>query len=93
MTDERDPTDTDIEVILRGARADAWSALWSGLDELEAEDEHMTWGGGEQVDTTVVDGVERPVLQMPYAVYGPATERTLHALYELGAIVPFNWPD
>lgn len=93
MTDERDPTDDDIESILRGAPADAWSVLWSAVDELEAEDEHMTWNGGQQVDTTVVDGAERPVIQMPYAIYSAAAERTIQALFALGALVPFNWPD
>jgi hypothetical protein len=52
----------------------------------------MTWGGGEQVDTTVIDGVERPVFQMPYAIYSEEVERLLAALGGLGAIVPFNWP-
>lgn len=51
----------------------------------------MTWGGGDQVDTTVIDGVERPVIQMPYAIYSEPVERLLAALRGLGAVVPFNW--
>ncbi|HSH60999.1 MAG TPA: DUF6508 domain-containing protein [Acidimicrobiales bacterium] len=93
MTDEHDPTDADIEALMRRAPADAWAALWSAVDELEHEDEHMTWGGGQQVDTTIVDGVERPVIQMPYAIYSTASERVVRSLYEVGAVVPFNWPD
>lgn len=30
---------------------------------------------------------------MPCAVYSEATERLLQALYGIGAIVPFNWPN
>lgn len=93
MTGERDLTDSDIEAILRRAQPEAWAALWSAVDALQAEHEHMTWAGGKQVDTTVVEGVERPVFQMPYAVYSPATERVVRALYDLEAIVPFNWPE
>lgn len=92
-TDEADPTDADIEALLRRAPADTWVALWSAVDELEREDEHMTWGGGQQIDTTIVDRVERPVLQMPYAIYSSAAEHLVQALYEVGAVVPFNWPD
>src|SRR5262245_57260234 len=94
MPETHDPTDADIEARLRAAPASAWSALWSaGADlELEREDEHMTWGGGQQVDTTVVDGVERPVIHLPYAVYSRATERVVGALYDVGAVVPFDWP-
>lgn len=91
MTDERDPTDADIEGLLRRAPAYAWATLWSAVDDLQHEDEHMTWKGGEQVGTTVIDGVERPVIQMPYAIYSRATERVVQALYEVGAVVPFNW--
>ena len=95
MSGDRQPTDADIESILRAATADAWSELGAAAAELEAEDEgeHMTWDGGQQTATTVVDGVERPVIQMPYAVYSPAVDRTLRALAGLGAIVPFRWPE
>lgn len=93
MTDERDPTDAEIEALLHGASAEAWAALWSAVDELDGEAEHTTWGGGDQIDTTVVDGVERPVVQMPYAIYSGATERVIKGMYEAGVIVPFNWPE
>src|SRR5262245_38491819 len=92
MPEDHDPTDADIDARLRAAPAAAWPVLWSAVDDLEREGEHMTWGGGEQVDTTMVDGVERPVIQMPYAVYSRATQRVVQALYEVGAVVPFDWP-
>lgn len=94
MTDDAsDPSDHDIEQILQRATVQQWDSLWAAVDAVEREAEHLTWGGGQQVDTTLVDGVERPVFQMPYAVYSEATERLLQALYGIGAIVPFNWPD
>ena len=88
-----DLTDDDIEARLRAAPPEAWAALWSAVDELAAEDggEHTRWGGGEAIGTTVVDGVEQPVIQMPYAINSEATERVVQALYGLGAIVPFDW--
>lgn len=92
MTDDSDPTDADIELILSGAGANAWSALWAAVTKIEAVDERTTWSGGQQIDTTLVDGVERPVIQMPYAIYSEGTDRAIEALYELGAIVPFDWP-
>jgi hypothetical protein len=95
MPDKPDPTDPEIEALLRRAPADAWAELWSAVGALDAEGdaEHMTWGGGQQVDTTIEDGVERPVFHVPYAVYSAATDRVVQALYRLGAIVPFNWPE
>jgi hypothetical protein len=92
VVEAREPSDADIEELLRRAPSERWASLGSAVDALEEEPEHMTWGGGEQVDTTVVDGVERPVIQMPYAIYSEATERMLAALGNLGVIVPFNWP-
>ena len=65
MPDERDPSDAEIEERLRRTPPDAWASLWLAVAALEQESEHMTWGGGQQVDTTVVDGVERPVIQVP----------------------------
>jgi hypothetical protein len=90
---ETDPTDQEIEGLLQGASQYRWVALWAAVDQVEAETEHVTWGGGQQVDTTVVDGVERPLLQMPYAIFSDALERLIRSLYELGVIVSFNWPD
>src|SRR5688500_17843882 len=91
--DVHDPSDHDIELILQRATVQQWDSLWAAVDAVEREAEHLTWGGGQQVDTTLVDGVERPVFQMPYAVYSEATEQLLRAIGGVGAIVPFNWPD
>lgn len=91
--DEPDPSDNDIELILQRATVKQWDSLWAAVDAIEREPEHLTWHGGEQVDTMLIDGVERPVFQTPYAVYSEATERLLQAIYGTGAIVPFNWPD
>jgi hypothetical protein len=87
-----EPTDTEIEARLRGAPIEAWTALWLAVDELEHEAEHLTWGGGQQVGTTVDDGVERQIFQMPYAIYSAATIRVVERLYDVGAVVPFDWP-
>lgn len=84
-------TDDEIVANLRRAPVAAWASLWSAVAELESEDVHMTWGGGQQVGTTVVNGVERPVTQMPYAIYTEATNRVIQSLYALGAIARFNW--
>jgi Family of unknown function (DUF6508) len=86
-------TDEEIEARLRAAPAEAWAELWAAVDALAGEEQHLRWGGGEPVGTTVVDGEERPVIQMPYAIYGEATERVLRAIGRAGLIVPFDWPD
>jgi hypothetical protein len=89
---ERDRSDHEIEALLLPASRDRWDALWEAVDELEQETQHVRRGGGVQVDTTVVDGVERPVIQMPYAIYSDATQLVIRGLDEVGAIVPFDWP-
>jgi O-acetyl-ADP-ribose deacetylase len=88
-----DPTDVEIDAILFAAPVERWRDLWAAVEDLETESQHVRWGGGQQVDTTTVDGVEPPMFQMPYAVYSDAVNHTVQALYDLDAIVPFNWPD
>jgi hypothetical protein len=88
-----EPSDHDIELQLRRAPTDRWTSLWTAVDEFDWEAEHVTWGGGQQVETTVVDGVERPVFQMPYAIYSDAAQSVLRGLSGIGAVVPFSWPD
>lgn len=88
-----DPTDAAIEEILRAAPVDRWQALWTAVDALLAEEEHAVCGGGVQVDTTVVDAKERPVFQTPYVVYSDPVNRVVEGLYDIEAIVPFNWPE
>ncbi len=68
-----DPSDWAIEDLLRRRPEDRWAALWAAVDEVEQEGEHTTWAGGQQVGTTVVGGVERPTIQMPYTIYSAAT--------------------
>ncbi len=87
-----DPTNAAIEATLRAAPPERWRDLWAAVDELAGHSEHVRWGGGEQVDTTVVEGVERPVVTVPYAVYSDAVHRTIQSLYALGAVVAFDWP-
>lgn len=92
MSEHRGPTDAEIEDHLRRAPKDRWPALWAAIDDVEHEDEHTTWGGGQPVGTTIVDGVEHPVVEMPYAIHSDATQRMLRALYDLNVLVPFRWP-
>lgn len=56
-----------------------------------AEQTHATWAGGDLVGTVMVDGVERPVIQMPYPAYSEPMERLLELIDELGLVVPFDW--
>jgi hypothetical protein len=88
-----DPSDDDIEANLRAGAVDAWQNLWRAFDRFEREVEHGRWEGGQQIDATVVDGVERPVYQMPYVRYSDAVEAIVRALYDAGAVVPFAWHD
>lgn len=86
--------DTPDEVFVAALEAVApqqWAALWEAVDAVAAEAEHATWAGGEVVRTTIVDGVERPVRQMPYPVYSEAVERLRSLVGELGLVVVFDW--
>lgn len=85
MGDE--PTDATIEEILRATSPERWEALWVATDAVLAEEEHVTWGGGE---TTMLDAEGRPLIEWPYAIYSDAVERMRTCLDEVGAIVPFN---
>jgi hypothetical protein len=88
MSDE-DPPDAVFVAALRAVPDDHWDQLWRAYAEVSNETNHLTWGGG-QVDVQIVDGVERPVMHMPYAIYSDAVERLRSAL---GALtVPFAWP-
>lgn len=70
-----------------------WSDLWEALDAVVAETTHATWAGGQVVDTVLVDGVEKPVTQVPYPVYSDAVERLRSLVGQLGLIVPYDWMD
>ena len=93
MADQPDlePTDAEIETRLRAVAPAYREAMWSALADVLDEDEHLHWEGGQQVGVRVVDGEERPVTQMPYAVYSAAADRLRVALGAL--VVPFAWPD
>ena len=89
-----DPSDTEIENLLLQTTGERW-ATSVGRGRCAAARARVPdpLDGGQQVDTTFVDGVERPVFHVPYAVYTDATERVLDAYRALGIIVPFAWPE
>jgi len=78
-----EPTDAEVEAVLRAAPAERWRGLADALAAVEAEDVHATWAGGETV---------AGVTQMPYPVYSDAVERLKSALGAVGAVVVFAWP-
>ena len=86
-------SDSEIEERLRAASEQRWQDVWEAADALGREPEPGRWAGGEQVRTITIDGVEKPVLQMPYVIYGPAVQRMIASIYALGASEPFDWPD
>ena len=83
--------DPDLEEALRGAPADLWRQLFEAARGYLAEPEHASWAGGQQIDTAVVDGAERPAFQMPYAVYSENVGRIVALLNEIGVVFPFDW--
>lgn len=86
-----EPTDASIEALLASVPSEHWDEIAAAFDALQADaGEALHWEGGQQVGVRVVDGEERPVVQMPYAVYSPAVERLRSALGAL--VVPFAWP-
>lgn len=84
-------SDSEIEHRLRAAAAERWHDLWAAVDALAGEPEKGRWAGGETVRTIVVDGVEKPVIQMPYVVYSPAALDVIAKVGGLGASQPFDW--
>lgn len=85
------PVDSQIHATLARARQEDWEALWAAVDVLAAETTFATWSGGEIVGTTIIDGEERPVRQMPYPVYSQSVEGVRERLGKLGLIIPFDW--
>ena len=72
---EPGPTDADVEAVLHAVTPEQWDELWAAADAVGQEGNHARWEGGQQVGTTVVDGAERAVHQMPYPVYSDAVGR------------------
>jgi hypothetical protein len=88
-------TDRSAEEAIADALArvtvEQWASVWAAVESVSAESEHATWRGGETAGTALVDGDERPVMQMPYPVYSDAVDRLRRALSEAGLVVPFDW--
>jgi hypothetical protein len=82
-----DPTDADVEAVLRAAPAERWDSLAAAVAAVEAAPPggHVTWAGGERL----ADGST----SMPYPVYGEEVERLRGALGGVGAVVVFAWPE
>ena len=85
-------SDSEIEERLRAAPEERWQQVWDAAADLDADPEPGRWAGGETDRTITVDGVEKPVIQLPYVIYGPAVERVIAGIYALGASEPFDWP-
>lgn len=75
---------------LRAAPAAAWVRLEAALAALEADPAPMTWDGGDQ-RTMIVNGEQRVVTAMPYAVYSEAAEEVRRALAGAGAVFAYDW--
>jgi hypothetical protein len=84
-------SDAAILTSLAAAPEQVWRALGAAAESFAAEDEHARWAGGEQVGTTLVDGVEQPVTQVPYPIYSAATDAVMDALRSLAGVVVFDW--
>ena len=92
----REKTDDELLKGLRGADEIAWTELRAAGEALEQAraargDELVRWEGGDEVATAVVDGEERPVFSMPYAVYDEVIDRARAALGGVGAVQVFDW--
>ena len=86
-----DLTDEAIESSLGAVPTASWTKLWEAVDALADEQEHARWAGGDPIDSTVVDGIERPVFQLPYVIYSDTMNRVVRQLYEVGLVIPFRW--
>ena len=82
-----------IETTMEAAPAELWAELADATRAFLAESEHSSWEGGQQMGTTVVEGTERPVHQMPYVRYSGTVSHILSLLDKIGVVHPFDWPD
>lgn len=87
---EPEPSDAEFLAMLMDVDQASWDALRDALDGL-GEGPCATWAGGDVVGTAVVDGVEKPLSQMPYAINCDALERLMSALRSVVPVVPFDW--
>lgn len=94
MSTEEARPDEEAQIAAALARGDDadWVALWDAVDDLAEETTFARWAGGEVIRTTIVDGEERPVLQMPYPVYADSVQRVRRQLTALQLTVVFDWP-
>lgn len=101
MTSASDPTGHVPEAPAEAAIAAAiatvtsaqWVRLWEAVDAVAGEPSHATWAGGQVVATAGADGIERPVMHMPYPVYSAAMDQLVDTIRELGLVLPFAWPE
>ncbi|MGH8951174.1 MAG: DUF6508 domain-containing protein [Acidimicrobiia bacterium] len=83
--------DAEIAAALARGRDEDWKSLWNAVDDLVEEATFANWTGADVVGTTIVDGEERPIHQVPYPVYAASVERVRECVGALGLIVPFDW--
>ncbi len=82
-----DPRVLDDEAVLagvRGASASRWTELWAAVDQLLQEPPWVDWVPA----TEGADGV----ITVGYPIYSEPLQVVERSLYEVGAIVPFDWP-
>ncbi|HVE76912.1 MAG TPA: DUF6508 domain-containing protein [Actinomycetota bacterium] len=75
--------------MLLRAPEEAWSQLFTAMEELARTREFGQWAGGRLERTE--DGDEPQSIQMPYFVYSEDVLELIQAFYSLGAAVPFAW--
>jgi O-acetyl-ADP-ribose deacetylase (regulator of RNase III) len=79
------PTDEEIAASLAAKPAEQWRRLFALADSLSPGNLEVRWrGGGEH---------EPGVFTLNYPLYSDSVQAIIEALYELGVIVSFNWPE
>lgn len=80
------PSDTEIERALRSGSVEAWHRLAECREVLPVAAAASTWIVKEPVLEE-----ETRVFQMPWVDYDARVSRLVEDLYELGAVVAFDW--
>ncbi len=83
--------DAPFLAALEAVAPERWAELWGAVDALDGVKTFAEWAGGQVVDSVVVDGVEKPVTQMPYPLYTPAVERLRNAISGGALVVVYDW--